>query len=32
MKKIYWKGIKRKIGKFFDNLHTAILLFTDWLG
>ena len=26
---IYWKDIKRRIGKFFEK---CILIFTDWLG
>ena len=29
---IYWKGIKRRIGKFFEKVHEFILIFTDWLG
>ena len=29
---IYWKGIKRQIGKFFKKVHECILIFTDWLG
>ena len=29
---IYWKGIKRRIGKFFEKVHECILIFTDWLG
>ena len=30
---IYWKGIKRRIGKFFfQKVHECILIFTDWLG
>lgn len=28
----YWKGIKRRIGKFFEKVHECILIFTDWLG
>ncbi len=32
MKKIYWKGVKRRIDKFFDNIITGIIFFTDWLG
>ena len=29
---IYWKGIKRRIGKFFEKVHECTLIFTDWLG
>ena len=29
---IYWKGIKRRIGKFFEKVHECILIVTDWLG
>ena len=29
---IYWKGIKRRIGRFFEKVHEGILIFTDWLG
>lgn len=29
---IYWKGIKRRIWRFFEKLHEGILIFTDWLG
>ena len=29
---IYLKGIKRRIGRFFEKLHEGILIFTDWLG
>lgn len=29
---IYWKDIKRRIGKFFEKVHECILIFTDWLG
>ena len=29
---IYWKGIKRRIWKFFEKVHECILIFTDWLG
>ena len=29
---IYWKGIKRRIGKFFEKVYECILIFTDWLG
>ena len=32
MKKIYWKGVKRKIDKVFDIIIDCILIFTDWLG
>ena len=32
MNGIYRKGIKRRIGKFFEKLHECILIFTDWLG
>ena len=32
MKKIYWKGVKRKIDKFIDRVIDCILIFTDWLG
>ena len=32
MKKIYWKGVRRKINKFFDRVIDCILIFTDWLG
>ena len=32
MKKIYWKGVRRKIGKFFERIYDCILIFTDWLG
>lgn len=28
----HWKGIKRRIGKFFEKVHEYILIFTDWLG
>ena len=28
----HWKGIKRRIGKFFEKVHECILIFTDWLG
>ena len=28
----HWKGIKRRIGKFFEKVHESILIFTDWLG
>ena len=24
---IYWKGIKRRIGKFFEKVHECILIF-----
>ena len=29
---IYWKDIKRQIGKFFEKVHECILIFIDWLG
>ena len=29
---IYWKGIKCRIGRFFEKVHECILIFTDWLG
>ena len=32
MNRIYWKGIKHWIGKFFEKVHECILIFTDWLG
>ena len=32
MKGIYWKGIKQRIGRFFEKVHEYILIFTDWLG
>lgn len=32
MKGIYWKGIKRRIGRFLDKVYDCILIFTDWLG
>lgn len=28
---IYWKGIKRRIGKFFEKVHECILIFTESL-
>ena len=28
----HWKGIKRRIGKFFEKVHECILIFTNWLG
>ena len=28
---IYWKSIKRRIGKFFEKVHECILIFTYWL-
>ena len=28
----HWKGIKRRIGKFFEKVHECMLIFTDWLG
>ena len=28
----HWKGIKRRIGKFFEKVNECILIFTDWLG
>lgn len=28
----HWKGIKRRIGKFFEKVHECILIFTEWLG
>ena len=28
----YWKGIKRRIGRFFEKVHEGILIFTGWLG
>ena len=28
----HWKGIKRRIGKFFEKVHECLLIFTDWLG
>ena len=28
----YWKGIKRRIERFFEKVHECILIFTDWLG
>lgn len=32
MKRIYWKGIKQRIGRFLDKVYDCILIFTDWLG
>ena len=32
MKGIYWKGIKQRIGRFFEKVYDCILIFTDWLG
>ncbi len=32
MNGIYWKGIKRRIGRLFEKVHEGILIFTDWLG
>lgn len=32
MNGIYWKGIKRRIEKFFEKVLECILIFTDWLG
>ena len=32
MNGIYWKGIKHRIGRFFEKVHECILIFTDWLG
>ena len=29
---IYWKSIKRRIGKFFEKVYECILILTDWLG
>lgn len=29
---IYWKGFKRRIGRFFEKVHECILIFTNWLG
>ena len=29
---IYWKGIKQRIGRFFEKVHECFLIFTDWLG
>lgn len=30
--KIYWKGVKERIERFFEKVHEGILIFTDWLG
>ncbi len=32
MNGIYWKGVKERIGKFFETVHESILIFTNWLG
>ena len=32
MRKIYWKGVKRKFDKFIDRILDFIIFFTDWLG
>lgn len=32
MKKIYWKGVKRKIEWFVERVFDCILIFTNWLG
>ena len=32
MNLIYWKGIKKRIVRFFEKVHECILIFTDWLG
>ena len=32
MSNIMKKGIKRRIGRFFEKVHECILIFTDWLG
>lgn len=32
IKGIYKKGIKQRIGRFFEKVHECILIFTDWLG
>ena len=32
MNGIYWKGIKQRIGRFYEKVHECILIFTDWLG
>ena len=32
MNGIFWKGIKQRIGRFFEKVHDCILIFTDWLG
>lgn len=32
MKKIYWKGVKRKIKWFVERVFDCILIFTNWLG
>ena len=29
---LYWKGSKRRIGKFFEKVRECILIFTDRLG
>ena len=29
---IYRKGIKQRIGRFFEKVHECILIFTNWLG
>ena len=28
----YWKGIKRRIGRFFEQVHECILISTAWVG
>ena len=30
MKNIYWKGVWRKIDKFFEKVIDCIILFTGW--
>jgi len=30
--KIYWRGVKERIERFFEKVHEGILIFTDWLG
>ena len=32
MSNIMKKGIKRRIGRFFEKMHECILILTDWLG
>lgn len=32
MRKIYWKGVKRKVDKLIERMIDCILIFTNWLG
>ena len=32
MRKIYWKGVRKKVDKLIERLIDCILIFTNWLG